>query len=88
MLKIICDVDENGKTFHQIETGGPMLDLLADLSYAIIAIYQNIKNVNEELADAFRLELACAMRDPKFWNYVTIGEGTTSICSIIPNKDE
>lgn len=88
MLKIICDVDENGKTFHQIETGGPMLDLLADLSYAIIAIYQNIKNVNEELADAFRLEFASAMRDPTVWNFKALGEGATSICSILPSKEE
>lgn len=87
MLKIICEHNDDGTGCHQIETGGPMLDILADLGYGILAIYQNIQQVDKDLAEAFRAEFLHALNNPRFWRESVLGDGATSICSIIPNKN-
>lgn len=87
MLKIIIEENGDGTTRSEIETGGSMLNILPDLGYAVLAIYENTKRVDEAAAEAFRFAFLDGFNDPNFWSKSVISPGATSICAVVPNKN-
>ena len=87
MLKVDMNVDAHGRGAAKIETGGSMEELLAELTFVVVSVYQSTKKAEPMLADVFRDCYVSALRDPDIWDFETGGRGH-SMCTIVPNIEK
>ena len=87
MLKVDMNVDAHGRGAAKIETGGSMEELLAELTFVVVYVYQSTKKAEPMLADVFRDCYVSALRAPDVWN-LDAGGKVHSVCTIMPNFNE
>ena len=87
MLKVDMNVDAQGRGAAKIETGGSMEELLAELTFVVVSVYQSTKKADPMLADVFRDCYVSALRDPDVWALEAGGRGS-SVCTILPSFEK
>lgn len=71
-----------------VQASGSILDICAEISFAISGIYGGLKKRDEHLADGFRVLLLMGLNDPDgpvCSGEVRMTEGATAVCAILPN---
>ena len=87
MLKVDMNVDAQGRGAAKIETGGSMEELLAELTFVVVSVYQSAKKAEPMLDDVFRDCYVSTLLDSDVWDFDTGGRGH-SLCMIFPNIEK
>ena len=82
MLKALVNLSDDGPGMAQVETGGDLATILAELTYLTVALYQSTKRADDEAAWLFKDAFVNAMNDASVWNMLVHGSSTKDHCTV------
>lgn len=82
MLKALVNLSDDGHGMAQVETGGDLATILAELTYLTVALYQSTKRADKEAAWLFRDAFVGAMNDKSVWTMPVHGNNGKDHCTV------
>ena len=83
MINDLVNLGEGSCGEAKIETSGSMCELLSELAYLVVALYQSTMRADREAARTFRESFCRALADPMAWNMPVHGKNTKDTCIVI-----
>ena len=82
MINALVNLGEGSCGEAKIETSGSMCELLSELTYLVVVLYQSMMRADREAARLFRESFCRALADPMVWNMPVHGPAGKDYCTV------
>lgn len=83
MINALVNLGEGSCGEAKIQTSGSVCELLSELTYLVVALYQSTMRADRETARLFRESFCRALADPMVWHMPVHGKNAKDTCIVI-----